>query len=253
MSEIKVEVKTDKSTQVSTDDAPSTLTTSSTNRRDLQADIRKIKSADSIEIVAGETVLDPQTLKTMYLLGKLTQGQLAHEMKKYNDVVADSQIKFGKQDQTQAIDYRNVGRASVSNPGADLKTDQENNQHTRSAPKDAKSAKKEAGNSDNDKVKKELEKQEQKLKAQESMIVNRRLNQFTEQQAEQKNQHASREHKNREEREEIATLLDNPLDTQLDKAAKTATKGAQKITKNLAAEIKAELDKMKDGPTQGSQ
>jgi hypothetical protein len=253
MTQTKVEILTQRSDQhSSTNETDSQRLSTASNRQNLQADLRKNKSADSVEIVPGETVLDPQTLKTMYLLGKLTQGQLAHEMKKYNDVVADSQIKFGKKDHTQSIDYKDVGRASVSNPGGDLKTDQGNNNLTRSTPTDAKAAKREAGNTDNDKIKKELQRQEQKLKAEENQVVNRRLNQFTETQAEQKKQHTSREQKNREEREELAAILDNPLDTQLDKASKTATRGAQRITKNLAAEIKAELDKAKGGPAQGS-
>lgn len=253
MTHIKVEVPTQRAEQhPSSNETDSQRLLSASSRHNLQADLRKGKSADTIEIVPGETVLDPQTLKTMYLLGKLTQGQLAHEMKKYNDVVADSQIKFGKKDHTQSIDYKDVGRASVSNPGGDLKTDQENNSLTRSTPTDAKAAKREAGNTDNDKIKKELQRQEQKLKAQENLDVNRRLNQFTETQAEQKKQHLSREQKNKEEQETLSNILDNPLDTQLEKTAKATTRGAQRITKNLAAEIKAEIDKAKGGPAQGS-
>ena len=218
-------------------------------RSELRESVQKVVSADAIEIVAGQTVLDPITLKKMFLLGKLTQGQLAYEMKKFNDVKADSDIKDGKQNSTQVIDYRQVGRASVSNPGGDFKTDQENNTATHSAPKDAKSAKREAASSDNDKVKKELEKKQVKLKDQENLITNRKLNNFTEDQANQKNQHASREAKKREEEKDMDET--NPLETSVDRAAKVNT-GRPKLTKNLAAEIKKELEKAKGGPGQAS-
>ena len=241
----------------SVDAALNTNRSAEQTRDNLQADIRKeIKSAqrksisaDSVQIIPGETVLDPATLKKMFLLGRLTQSQLAHELKKYNYVEADSIIKDGKKNFTAASDFREVGRGSVSNPGGDMRPDQENQSMTKEAPKNAKDAKKVAGSTDNEKLKKELEKKEVKLKQQEQTITNRRLNQFTEMQVEQKNQHASVNLQKRKEELEASKDF-NPLDTSIDKASKNA--GRPKLSKNLAEEIKEELEKLRSGPGQSS-
>jgi hypothetical protein len=214
-------------------------------------DLRESLKADSNQIIPGQSAtLDPHTLKQMYLLGKLTQGQLAHELKKYNDVVADAIIKEGKHSQVQTIDYREVGRASVSNPGADFKPDSENKFSNNSNPKDAKSAKKEANQTDDTSKKRELEKKEVKLKNDQNLSQIRRLNNFNDAQIEQKNQHATRELKKREE-EQQSKLMDLDSDTSLDKLTKKAT-GRERLSKNLAAEIKAELEKLRAGPSQSS-
>ena len=214
-------------------------------------DLRESLKADNSQIMPRQnTTLDPHTLKQMYLLGKLTQGQLAHELKKYNDVVADAIIKEGKHSQVQTIDYREVGRASVSNPGADFKPDAENKLSNNSNPKDPKSAKKEANQTDDSSKKRELEKKEVKLKNDQNLSQIRRLNNFNDAQIEQKNQHATREHKKREV-EQQNRIIDSDTETSLDKLTKKAT-GRERLSKNLAAEIKAELEKLRAGPSQSN-
>lgn len=208
-------------------------------------------SADAVEIVAGETVVDPQTLMKMFLLGKLTQGQLSHELKKFNDVQADSIIKDGKENVTKVIDYRQVGRASIANPGGDLKHNDEHQKHA-PPPKNAREAKKEAKDTDDPKKKKEVERQEQKLKTQESLTTLRRLNNFTEAQIEQKNQHATRELKRREEETQNQSIDLDPRATSVDKAQKRVS--AKDILRSrINEEIRRDLDRVRVGPGQTSQ
>lgn len=221
------------------------------SRESLREAIRKpVQSADAIEIVAGETVLDPQTLTKMFLLGKLTQGQLSHELKKFNDVQADSIIKEGKENTTKVIDYREVGRASISNPGADLKHD-DNGKHQAPPPKDAKEAKREAKDTDDHKKKKDLEKQEQKLKVDESLTTLRKLTNFTDAQTEQKNAHAAQVGKRREEEERDKSIDLDPRATSIDKAQKKVS--AKDILRSrINEEIRRELDMAQAGPGMNS-
>lgn len=220
----------------------------------IKKDVSKA-SADSVEILAGETVLDPQTLKTMFLLGKLTTAQLAHEMKKYNDVAADSLIKEGKNkgNVTSVIEYREVHRANPANPGADMHHgDSENRQS--GAPKNAREAKQEAGNSDDPKKKRELEKQEQKLKSDESLTTQRRLSNFTDAQTEQKNRHAEVEMERLKEQDLMRRLMElDPTKSQIEKAQSRNTKSNLRLT--LSEEVKKEKEvqgKLLSGPTTGN-
>lgn len=220
-------------------------------REELKRTVTETTSADSIEIVAGETRLNPEQLMKMYMLGKLTTGQLAFELRKYNDVVADTIIKDGKQNFTKVIDYKGVSRASVSNPGADL-TPSKDDQQT-AAPKDAKDAKKEAGDTDNDKKKQELEKKETDLKAKESLQQVRVLNAFTKTQDEQKAAHLDRDLKKKtEEKEE--EKLQQQLNPDEDSVGKIMNKGTlrDRLRKSVSDDIRQELEKSKSGPTQGS-
>jgi hypothetical protein len=223
----------------------------SIDRDSLQKDLRG-QTGSIPEIQVGGAALDPHTLKQMFLLGKITQGQLAHELKKYNDVVADVIIKEGKHSQVQSIDYREVGRASIANPGGDLKPNAEGTHAHQAAPKDAKSAKQAANKTDDPSKKREFEKKEEKLKNDQNLTQMRRLNNFNDAQIEQKNQHADREAKKIKEEKEIQHLLDDPRNSRLDKISKQAMNKAQ-IRQNIAAEIRAEIEKAQNGPMLGSQ
>lgn len=220
-------------------------------REELKRAVTESTSADSIELVAGETRLNPQQLMKMYMLGKLTMGQLAFELRKVNTVTADNIIKDGKKDFTKAIDYKHVARASVSNPGSDL-APQHDEQHS-GTPKNAKEAKKEAGDTDNDKKKKELEKQEQKLKEKESLQQTRITMTFVKNQDEQKaGQLALDDKKKRDEKEEEA--IQEALSPDEDSIGKIQSKTTtrDRLRKSASDEIRKELEKSKGGPTQGT-
>lgn len=221
----------------------------SVNRQAIQKEVSRNEDPSKIEIIAGQTTLDPNTLKKMFLLGKLTQGQLAHELKKYNDVVADTIIKHGKQDKNQVIDYKTIARASVSNPGADLKSPQDDK--SGSSAKTSKDAKKEEHSADNESKKKEIQKKEQKLKSEESQTQQRQLTQFTDAQKDQKQKQQSIEQNHKKK---VSEKVEEEIEEDLSLGGKVVRGkiGRLRLTKNMAAEIKDELEKLKSGPGQSS-
>ena len=55
----------------------------------------------------------PEKLMSMYLAGRLSQGDLVYKLKSYNMVTADNIIRESKHSPTRAIDYNDVPKASV--------------------------------------------------------------------------------------------------------------------------------------------
>lgn len=200
------------------------------------------------EIIAGLTRHNPEQLMKMYLTGKLTQGQLAHELKKYNDVVADTIIKESKEHKNTVIDYREVARANIANPGADLRPEQ---QHEAPHASTAKEAKKNADQSDNKRVKKEAEKQEDKLKAQEQHTrLIQQVNQQR-QENEQKSSHIEREidrdKKEQEASEDFEQRERQEAGLPEDLSPKPLR---ERLRSTISDEIRKELAKLMGGPGQ---
>lgn len=117
------------------------------------------------ESKAEQKIITPQSLMEDYLLGKLTEGQLAFELKKLNDVTADTIIKDGKNSTVSPMQFKQTARANMANPGADLNP---NEAQETSKPSTASEAKRAARNTDDKKLKHELEQKEQKLQEQQN-------------------------------------------------------------------------------------
>lgn len=120
------------------------------------------------EVTTSNSIIDK------YLKGKITMGELAFELTKLNSVQADTIIKEGKKNITVAVDYKEVPRADMSKPGADL---QANEEHQPKA-KTVGQARQQARDTDDNKAKKEAENQEQKLIAQQAQIRTRQIVNF---------------------------------------------------------------------------
>ena len=69
----------------------------------------RIEADPSLE----SSVSVPEKLMSMYLAGRLSQGELVYKLKSYNMVTADNIIRESKHSPTRAIDYNDVPKASV--------------------------------------------------------------------------------------------------------------------------------------------
>lgn len=191
-----------------------------------------------------DTPLDPETLKKMFLTGKLTQGQLAHELKRYNDVTADSIIKEGKHASTSVVDYKDVARANIANPGSDLRPEED---RFEKKPQNKQEAKEQARDTDDPEKKQELEKVEQQQKqieAQKAVIIT--VTDLQNQRA-QLHAHLTRDQHIKKEEQE---LLDSHQDKELlphEKSRTNRSKLARRIKTSLASRLKKLMDKLMGG------
>lgn len=117
------------------------------------------------ETKSQEKIVTPQSLMEQYLLGKLTEGELAFELKKLNTITADNIIKEGKNSTVSPMQFKETARANMGNPGADLNP---NEAQETAKPTTASEAKKAARNTDDKKLKQELQEKEQKLQEQQN-------------------------------------------------------------------------------------
>jgi hypothetical protein len=88
------------------ENTPDLLRSRATNLETKQAQIDADPSLES-------SVSVPEKLMSMYLAGRLSQGDLVYKLKSYNMVTADNIIRESKHSPTRAIDYNDVPKASV--------------------------------------------------------------------------------------------------------------------------------------------
>lgn len=217
------------------------LTGADTDKDAVREGIARNRKVDPAETT--DSPLDPETLKKMFLTGKLTQGQLAHELKKYNDVVADTIIKEGKHAKASIVDYKDVARANIANPGADLKPEETRFEH-RAQTKDE--ARKQVRDSDDPEKKKELQKQEQKQKQIESQKTVTQAINYMDRQREQTNSHLLRDKHIQEEQQKEADVVDKELKPH-EKTRTNRTNLARRLKTTLALRMKRLMNKLAGG------
>jgi hypothetical protein len=100
------------SSQMAPIDSNTTFSLSSSSLPDFR------KEFETHGSVATEVSLEPSTslpekLMSMYLAGRLSQGDLVYKLKSYNMVTADNIIRESKHSATRAVDFNDVPKASV--------------------------------------------------------------------------------------------------------------------------------------------
>ena len=161
-----------------------------------------------------------------YLKGKITMGELAFELRKLNSVQADSIIKEGKQSMTAAVDYKEVPRADMSKPGADLNP----NEEYQPKAKTVAEAKHQARDTDDHKAKKEAENQEAKLQAQQTQMRVREVVNFIK----DKEVKSDRHNNNVETKKKVEEFLEQ----QTQDETPISPKKSSRFTKLLTSSIK---------------
>lgn len=180
-------------------------------------------------------ITSPNSLIDKYLKGKISMGELAFELRKLNSVQADSIIKEGKRNITVVVDYKEVPRADMSKPGADLNPNEEN----RPKAKTVSEAKQQARDADDHKVKKEAENQEVKLKAQQAQIRVREIVNFIK----DKEVKSDRHNRNIEIQKKVEEILEhqgqdeNPLERKKSSRIKNLLSSALKKIKSIVKEL----------------
>jgi hypothetical protein len=71
----------------------------------------------SIDLDNRSGVYEPNRLISLYLQGKLSQGELAFHLRAYNSVLADTIMRQSRYDITRAVDYVEVPQPSMAKPG----------------------------------------------------------------------------------------------------------------------------------------
>lgn len=198
-------------------------------------------------LLAEDSANKVQQLLDAYLSGKLSQGELAHKLRVHNSVVADQIIKDGKRAPTSAINYIEVTRATVQNPGGVYPEPPEKTQ-----PKKGLGAGYGPGQPDEDEGKKMREKEEKQdvQQQQRERIEVENTNERDREAKEIQHQHLlAEEERRREEEEELG--LGEGLDG-LEALARTSfgtfSKVRQAASPNqIRRELaKKELEKQKD-------
>lgn len=173
----------------------------------IREQVGKSAAPSAADEQVGASWGEAHRLMALYLSGKLSTGQLAFRLKAHNSVQGDTWIKQGKHDTTKPIEFRDMPRASMANPGSDLRpqSDQDQRQHSAYS-KDAKS---QADRTDDEHKKQEIQKEQKRLEQNEQQQLAIIISTLFEQQAQEvKNSHNWREIQRQEKLKEEEQIIE---------------------------------------------